>query len=165
MVFILLLATTTWYWTEQPKKIFQNPFPSFDEKMDFPREPVEDPWRLLQEWVKDNTPRRAMFFTPPYRQGFRVFSRRSAFCEYKDGSLALFDPEYAKTWRDRQGMLENWPPRNLEEIREAYHHIPPQRWRELSQTYRAEYLVTEQRVILPFEKVHQIENYAVWRIQ
>jgi hypothetical protein len=46
-------------------------------------------WIGVQLWAKENTPIDAMFITPPYLQGFRIYSERGAVAEWKDDSSIL----------------------------------------------------------------------------
>jgi len=50
-------------------------------------------WIGVQLWAKENTPIDAMFITPPYLQGFRIYSERGAVAEWKDGTQQYFDTE------------------------------------------------------------------------
>ena len=54
-----------------------------------------------QTWARENTPRTALFLTPPKEAGFRVFSERSIVGEWKDGTQQYFDDGFAKEWGRR----------------------------------------------------------------
>ena len=60
-------------------------------------------WREVQDWVRLNTPKDAIFVTPPQEAGFRVFSERTVVGEWKDGTQQYFDEKFAtngpRGWR------------------------------------------------------------------
>lgn len=55
-------------------------------------------FRAAQNWARENTPKNALFLTPPKEAGFRVFSRRAIVGEWKDGTQQYFDDGFAKEW-------------------------------------------------------------------
>lgn len=58
-------------------------------------------FHAAQNWARENTPRTALFLTPPKEAGFRVFSERSIVGEWKDGTQQYFDDGFAKEWGRR----------------------------------------------------------------
>jgi len=46
-------------------------------------------------WSKDNTPIDSLFVTPPYAQGFRVWSERSQLPDWKDAGIGNYAPRFA----------------------------------------------------------------------
>ena len=77
-----------------------------------------DPWVALQQWAAGSTPRDALFLTPPDLEGFRSFSRRSHFADWKQGTLSLFHPAFGAEWAERMRLLtprrlDPWPIRDL----------------------------------------------------
>lgn len=54
-----------------------------------------------QTWAREQTPKTAVFLTPPKEAGFRVFSERSIVGEWKDGTQQYFDDAFAKEWGRR----------------------------------------------------------------
>jgi hypothetical protein len=59
----------------------------------------------LQKWVERNTPVESRFITPPYRSGFRVFSKRSTFVEWTDGAAMHWFPGFEREWTQRLSEL------------------------------------------------------------
>jgi GH35 family endo-1,4-beta-xylanase len=57
-----------------------------------------DPWIQIQRWAAANTPKSALFLTPPQQGGFRIYSDRSVVCEWRDGTQLYFSAEFAKDW-------------------------------------------------------------------
>ena len=64
-----------------------------------------EPWNRVQVWVRDHTPKDAVILTPPYREGFRVFSERAVVGEWKDGTQQFFDAGFAFEWHRRMMQL------------------------------------------------------------
>ena len=62
-------------------------------------------WRDVQDWVRLNTPKDAIFVTPPQEAGFRVFSERTVVGEWKDGTQQYFDEKFATEWAARMEAL------------------------------------------------------------
>ncbi|MEO8358840.1 MAG: DUF6798 domain-containing protein [Vicinamibacteria bacterium] len=58
-----------------------------------------------QTWARQNTPKTAVFLTPPKEAGFRVFSERSIVGEWKDGTQQYFDDGFAKEWGRRMEIV------------------------------------------------------------
>jgi hypothetical protein len=62
-------------------------------------------FRAAQNWARENTPKTAMFLTPPKEAGFRVFSERSIVGEWKDGTQQYFDDGFAREWGRRMETI------------------------------------------------------------
>jgi hypothetical protein len=125
-------------------------------------------WFDLQRWIRANTPKGTLFFTPPGTLGFRVLSVRSPFIEYADGEVGIFDPGLAREWKRRMELIGYWPPAiggsAVAPALNAYHAIPPERWIELARQEHVDYLVTSRPVELPFPKLHTAGEYTLWKI-
>lgn len=65
----------------------------------------EPAWRDVQLWASTQTPVGSTFVVPPYLEGFRVFSRRNQFVDWKDGTLGNFNPDFAVAWWRRMTVL------------------------------------------------------------
>lgn len=57
------------------------------------------PWRDVQRWARDHTPRSARFLTPAYLSGFRVHSERTVVAELQDGRAVVRSGRFAPFWR------------------------------------------------------------------
>lgn len=75
-------------------------------------------WLRAFDWVRQNTPRDALFaLDPRYMErpgenfhGFRALAERSMLADYtKDRGVAALFPELAGTWRQQVQARENWP--------------------------------------------------------
>ncbi len=58
-------------------------------------------WREVQDWAARATAKEDRFMTPPELPGFRVYSRRSAVVERKDGAAMLWEPSFGPPWWER----------------------------------------------------------------
>lgn len=62
-------------------------------------------FRAAQDWARTETPKTAVFLTPPKEAGFRVFSERAIVGEWKDGTQQYFDDEFAREWGRRMEIV------------------------------------------------------------
>lgn len=66
-------------------------------------------WRAVQDWARQSTPADAVFIVPPRlaarQSGFRVYSERSSFGAWKDGTQAFFNPTFGELWLRRMRAL------------------------------------------------------------
>lgn len=65
----------------------------------------EEKWLDIQRWAKKNTDTQDLFIVPLNSEGFRVESERSIFGDWKDGCLAVFNPQFAYEWARRMEKL------------------------------------------------------------
>ena len=92
-------------------------------------------WHDLQHWVRNSTPQSAIFITPPYINGFRVYADRTTVVEWKDGTMQFFDDTFAHEW---------W--RRIQRVgrgKSDYLRLDSTRFRKLATQYGANYVVTE----------------------
>lgn len=59
---------------------------------------IEDDWEDTLAWVQDNTEPKALFFTPPTLDGFRVGAQRAHLGNWKDGTVGIFNNNWAIEW-------------------------------------------------------------------
>lgn len=62
-------------------------------------------WIDAQKWAAKNTPKSALFLTPPQQGGFRIRSDRSVVCEWRDGTQLYFSAAFARDWWDKLQAL------------------------------------------------------------
>ncbi|MBD3181868.1 hypothetical protein GF312_06225 [Candidatus Poribacteria bacterium] len=113
-------------------------------------------WVDVQLWAKENTPKSAMFLTPPYNHYFRVYSERSTVGEWKDGTQQYFDTEYSYEWWSR--MMD------IGKNEAEYDNLKPERLKELSEKYSVSYIVFRANKPLPFDEVYKNKDYIVYKI-
>lgn len=111
-------------------------------------------WVQMQAWVKDNVPNEAMFITPPYLTGFRIFSERGTLVEWKDGTQQYFDLDYSDEWWQRL--------RDIGRDRSEYDNLSPEQLIQLGKKYKASYVVFAPQKLLPFQQIYQNSDYRVY---
>jgi hypothetical protein len=121
-----------------------------------PPDRFKESWRDVQLWAKRNTPKDALFLTPPYREGFRIFSERGIVGDWKDGTQQYFDVKYSYEWWRRM--------QDLGGRGRGYDSLPEERYVEVARKYGASYLVVPAKRELTLEKVYGNKGYAVYRI-
>ncbi len=131
-----------------------------------PGHALNDDFVRLQRWARANTPKKAMFFVPPGRNGFRVFSERSVFVEDFDGEAGIFSATLAQAWQQRMSVVGYDPSdrRGRRQASRTYHRMSAREWQDLARQYDAWYVVTYRRSDLPFEQLHQEGRYTIWKI-
>jgi hypothetical protein len=110
-------------------------------------------WRDVQDWVRLNTPKDAIFVTPPQEAGFRVFSERTVVGEWKDGTQQYFDDAFVKEWGARMEMLGG----------DEYPKLSDDRLLSLARTYRGSYIVLPAKPERPgLVEVFRNRGFAVY---
>lgn len=124
------------------------------------REPGND-WARAFAWVREHTPRDALFALNPHYtelpgqddRGFRGLAARSALGDYsKDRMAAALAPELAPLWRQHWKALENWQQFTLEDFR------------RLKTNFGVNWVVLEQPGIAGLECPYQNAAVRVCRI-
>lgn len=113
-------------------------------------------WEDAQRWARDNTPRDAVFITPPhiwwlYESDWRVFSERSTVATLSELLEAAFAPEYIEYWQPRfadvaPGALEHFRGNFFENkatTAAAFYGLSTADLEALAAKYGADYLVVE----------------------
>jgi len=113
-------------------------------------------WTEAQLWVAANTPKDAVILTPPHREGFRVFSRRAVVGEWKDGTQQFFSDPFTWEWKKRMADLGG--------DSHGYDGYDATRIRELADRYGATFAVRDAEAPLPFEKLHENSEFAVYAV-
>jgi hypothetical protein len=124
------------------------------------REPGND-WARAFAWVREHTPRDALFALNPHYtelpgqddRGFRGLAARSALGDYsKDRMTAALAPELAPLWRQHWKALEGWRQFTLEDFR------------RLKTNYGVGWVVLEQPGVAGLECPYQNAAVRVCRI-
>jgi hypothetical protein len=114
------------------------------------------PWVDVQEWAREHTEAKDRFLTPPQFGGFRVFSQRTTFVEWKDGTLQYFSPEFSRAWMKRIGLFQDdvgrWRPWDVDQLQ------------RLARDKLVDYVVTTRGVELPFETAYENAAFRVYRV-
>jgi hypothetical protein len=113
------------------------------------------PWRDVQDWVRQHTPKDAILLTPPQEAGFRVFSERTVVGEWKDGTQQYFDEQFASEWAARMQALGP----------EGYALLSDDQLTQLARRFGATYMVVPRRRRRPgLEERYRNNHYAVYSV-
>jgi hypothetical protein len=137
-----------------------------------------NPWRDVQDWAKENTPKDAIFITPLnkwwlYETDWRVFSERQTVATISEILEASFEPEYMSTWRPR---VETLAPGAIAQFRGNYlenQQIAGQAYNNLSTAallsaacqYHASFIVAEQGHPHDLPQVYENSEYMVYDVR
>lgn len=127
---------------------------------------LESDWRAVQEWAGTNSPPDAIFLVPTYPGGFRAFSERSSWGEWKDGQAMYLYPPFEAEYRKRMmavGYLwGNWM--GTEAITQKYKQLS---WNQLLETARENhlsYIIQFREVIYPANPLFANQSYSVYKV-
>lgn len=131
-------------------------------------------WTEAQIWAKENTPKEAMFITPPhilshYEPDWRVFSERGTFAEL----VEIFEfpqPEYITGWQTRfemiaPGAIAQFNGNYFDTFRvtkEAYYRLHPEAFLNVATQYDIRYLVMEKPYLQPFPIVYENAEFVIY---
>jgi hypothetical protein len=85
--------------------------------LELPGDVAINPWLQAFQWVRDNTPRDAVFALPPRYllipgedlHGFRAIAERSMIADWvKDSGVASVFPQMAPEWKREQQLTSGW---------------------------------------------------------
>ncbi len=121
-------------------------------------------WVAVCDWVKENTPREALFVSPPGNEGFTYLSNRSNIGEFKinpDG------PQYLLEWYERLrdiagGELPNGKGfANNRLLNQAYAALSEEQLSELNKKYGATYALLPKSSAVQTNLLYENETYKV----
>lgn len=134
-------------------------------------------WVDAQEWARENTPRNAVFITPPdkgglYEAEWRVFSERSSVVSIYDLFEIALKPHYLDTWRERFDMLapgvEQQFNGNYFESNaltsHAFYTLTDQELLQAARSVEAGYLVVEKPHRRDFPLLYENEGYIIYQL-
>jgi hypothetical protein len=125
-------------------------------------------YRDLQRWCARHTPKDALFLVPPTPDGFRVFSQRPIYCDWK--SFALWAPGYERIWWQRltnevgTDILDSHGIPDLDRINRRYGALSAVRVQELARQAGARYVVRAAADGLPFRVACRNEWYCLYEV-
>jgi hypothetical protein len=119
-------------------------------------------WRDVQNWARLNTPRGAIFLTPPKgEQAFRVFSERTVVGEWKDGTQQYFDDAFVGEWGRRMADLAGGANQNPDRFVDR----SDAELLGLAARYNASYIVLPNRPARGLLPVYSNAHFTVYRAQ
>lgn len=128
--------------------------------------PLQRDWRDVQDWAKENTPREAQFLVPTYPGGFRVFSERSSWGEWKDGQAMYLYPPFTDEYRRRMEAVgyswDKWESTGA--ISGNYKRLSWERLGELARQHQLSYIIQFREVTYPAIPIFANQHYAVYKV-
>lgn len=135
----------------------------------------QTPWRDVQEWARDNTPKDAIFITPMTKwwlneAEWRVFSERQNISSLSEILEAAFEPEYMRHWQPRfealaPGALARFRgdyPENRKIVDELYNNLSTESLKETACKYGASYLVVQKPVSHNLPELYENSEYRIY---
>ncbi len=135
------------------------------------------PWTQTQDWARMNTPKDAMFITPPEILShtipdWRTFSERGTLATL----VEIFEfphPDYFPYWRERfealaPGAINRFNGNYVDTInitRDAYYSLSPEDYLRIAHKYDIRYLVVEKPHVQPFQVVYENEGFVIYDLQ
>jgi hypothetical protein len=123
-------------------------------------------WRAVQDWARANTPPDAMFLVPTYPGGFRAFSERSSWGEWRDGQAMYLYPPFESEFRRRMMAIGySWGKWNgTENITETYKHLSWERLSAIALENHLSYFIQFRDVVYPATPVFANQDYSVYKV-
>jgi hypothetical protein len=138
----------------------------------------QTPWYDVQIWARENTPKDAIFITPPviwwlYESDWRVFSERRPVATLTELYEAPFNPDYTDHWIPRfsavaPGALEQFRGDDFENVRiarRAFEGLSTAALMRIACDYDASYLVVNKPRIEDLALVYQNSDYSVYDLR
>jgi hypothetical protein len=135
------------------------------------------PWTQTQDWARNNTPRDAMFITPPeilshYIPDWRTFSERGTLATL----VEIFEfphPDYFPAWQEKfealaPGAIAQFNGNYLDTFSftaAAYYSLTPEDYLRIAHRYQVHYLVIEKPHLQPFPVAYENEGFVVYDLQ
>jgi len=137
----------------------------------------QNAWQEAQVWARDNTPRDALFITPPhiwglYETEWRVFSQRSTLVTYADLLEVALVPDYIAEWRTRFDKVapgarlrfKNYFFDNQKITAEAFYTLSGEAIQRIAAEYGAAYLVIEKPHSYDFPIVYENQEFVIYQL-
>ncbi len=139
--------------------------------------PQRTDWYDAQVWARNNTPKDALFITPPqiysfYDSTWRVYSGRSTVVLFSDLTDVIYTPGYLETWRRRfddlaPGAFAQFRGdffENLAITASAFNSLSSADLQRIANKYGAEYLVMEKPNLRDFRVVYENARYIIYAV-
>jgi hypothetical protein len=128
--------------------------------------PLDRDWRAVQEWARANTPRDAQFLVPTYPGGFRAFSERSSWGEWKDGQAMYLYPQSEVEYRKRMMAVGyRWGKWNgTGAITARYKQLPWDQLLAIARQNQLTYIIQFRDVVYPAIPMFANEYYSVYEV-
>ncbi|MBI4351142.1 MAG: hypothetical protein HY550_06865 [Elusimicrobia bacterium] len=122
-------------------------------------------WTAAQLWARENTPKDAVFITPPHIEGFRLHSLRGVFLELKDGAACVYSLPFSFKWWQRLEDLGYRPGERGDlaaEMERLYAGLNENEVRKLAGEYGASYFVAEAGAGFKFRELYKNGHFKIY---
>jgi len=145
------------------------PLKIINKNVQFPLDMPSSEFEEVQIWAKENTKKGAIFITPPYLKGFRLFSQRSTIADCND--LGVSNPVcthgYITIKRLESLCDTKFTNRDIcspENCMPKYNNLPEEKLLEISKKYKASYVVVEKPWGKNLELVFENNKFRVYKV-
>src|SRR2546430_5574888 len=117
-------------------------------------------------WIRQHTPRDAIFITPPYLEGFRLRAERAIVVDFK--STAYLETD-VREWRDRLLDLTSHVVYTRKQdpypaMRVGYQSLTPDAIGRVAAKYSATFVVAERPTHFDMPLLYENASYALYEI-
>ena len=127
-------------------------------------------WKDVQVWCKNNTPENTLLLTPFHIRGFRSFSERNIFFQYRDAPLmtyyyVVYD-ELMKRVRMIDISIKDLPtPTEFQLfVKDIYQNYTAEDVKKLAEELPIQYIVTEYNHTLDLPEMYRNSHFTVYRL-
>lgn len=123
-------------------------------------------WIAMGQWIQNNTPESAVFFTPNTFTGFRLSARRTPVFEWLDNTACHWAPGYEKIWVNKLNILLSRVKQGEpnEKPLDGYNRFTEEDFIYLSEIFNARYAVTKAEHKLNFNLIYGNEKFNVYSV-
>lgn len=139
--------------------------------------PVQGAQYDVEIWAKNNTPKDAIFITPPhswwlYSPEWRIVAERSTVVTLYDQLELAFAPNYIDLWKSRfqdiaPGAMEKFNGNVFESLtitKQAYYALTTNDFKRLAKKYNASYLLVEKQHTYDLPVVYENSDYILYKL-
>lgn len=129
--------------------------------------PLMAAWFDTQQWAKSHTPQDTKFLVPPLPEGFRVFSERTSWVDWKDGDVLYVFPAYAAEWRRRLDAIGIQLVVGHVDFAGMIQQYKAQSWERLltvAREHHINYIIQYTEVSYPVPAVFTNETFSVYQV-
>ena len=152
---------------EQEKHSLTNTL--FFQTIKFDRE-YSTAWRDVQLWCRDNTPIDTVLLTPFHIRGFRSFSKRNIFFQYRDVPLMTYYYMVYDELMKRVGMIDisikDHPTPTAFQLfmKDIYQNYTAEDVKKLAVELPIQYIVTEHNHTLDLPEIYSNSHFTVYKL-
>lgn len=131
--------------------------------IEYPWKTVSNSWVDVQRWARESTSESSSFIVPIDTEGFRIYSLRSIYTDWKDGTFAVFSSSFAREWLQRLREIDG-SMLDSAFLANRYNQMTESDFVRLGKKYRQDYVVVRAGHELMFVKVYANPDFAVYKL-